>query len=855
MTKTIDDFITADMQAHIRSEIAHAKGNEVFFLGYTNEEKIVFDVKTMSRGNQSRVAACTEDVEAGNVLIHNHPGDDLSPSDADVDLSSFFATLGVGSFIVNNDVSDIYVLVEPRSRKQKNDLSNEEVSRVFIDGGAISQALSAYEFRPEQLNMAHHVCGALNARGVSLIEAGTGTGKTFAYLIPAILYALLNKERIVVSTNTINLQEQLIHKDIPFLQKALGRSFRATLVKGRGNYLCCRKLQAEMEQYEIFADDDRAEFDRLYAWAQKTRDGSISDLNYVPEAEVWERLCSEGDSCLRIKCPFYKQCFYHASRRDAAISELIVVNHHILFADLALRQELGDISEHLLLPPFQSVIIDEAHHVEESATSYFSRRLSRFGIRKIIKRLYAVRGRKKRGFLVFLERRVARSEHLLRKQIDELKTTLMHVSVKTEDLFESFSEFFSVYFASKNERKDFLTLTPELIHSIEYRDIIQDNMSALRALLSELFDALKNLLALLEKKKKSNEPNRQNDWATVHSMAVKVADMIALATLFLNYDRDDLVRWIECRKQKNGAYETFFRSAPIEIREMLQKTLFADCNCVVLTSATLSVEGNLNYIKKRLGLDRTRAVEEKSSISCSEFMLPSSFDYKRQVFLGVFEHMPAPTESGFEASLQKNIFKTLSLTGGKAFVLFTSYYLLNKMAKALAAPLGAYGIDLLKQGDTTRHKILGQFRQNTNSVLFGTDSFWEGVDVEGESLSNVLIPRLPFQVPNDPVVEARCESIKKRGGNPFLEYTVPQAVIKFKQGFGRLIRSKNDFGAVLIFDSRVINKQYGVKFLNSLPDCSITCGSSDAVLSGLEQFYQDFKRTDTIDGTDFALME
>lgn len=837
MKKDMDTYITPDMQDQIRSEIAQANGNEVFFVGFTNDANVVCGVKTMSRGNQARVAACAEDVEAGNVLIHNHPGGDLTPSDADVDLSAFFADFGVGSYIVNNELSDIYVLVEPMRPKEKDRLSADEVSRVFRDGGSISKALPAYEFRPEQLTMAHHVCEALNSRGVYLIEAGTGTGKTFAYLIPAILYALLNKERIVVSTNTINLQEQLIHKDIPFLQKALGRPFRATLVKGRGNYLCSRKLQIEIEQHELFPDEDRQVLELLHAWAKKTRDGSLSDLNFVPDPEIWERLCSEGDNCLRIKCPFYKHCFYHVSRREAAISEVVVINHHILFADLTLRQELGDASEHLLLPPFQTVVIDEAHNVEEAATSYFSRRLSRYGIRKILKRLYAGRGRKKRGFLVFLQKRVGRAEQ---KEIEELKKTIMHVGVKSEELFESFAELFSVYFNAKKERKDFLTLTPELINSIEYRDSVQDNMTVLRALLNELFEALKRLLATLEKKKKSGDRNSRNDCATLQSMALKVADMMSLASLFLCHDHEDLVRWIECRKQKKGTYETFFRSAPVEICARLQKTLFSDCSCVILTSATLSVEGNLNYIKKRLGLDTRVAIGDKTGIDCSECILPSSFDYKHQVFLGIFEQMPSPVESGFEESLKKNIFKALSLTGGKAFVLFTSYYLLNKMAQALQSPLRAYGIDLFKQGDTTRHKILADFRGNTASVLFGTDSFWEGVDVEGESLSNVLISRLPFQVPNDPVVEARCESIKQRGGNPFLEYTVPQAVIKFKQGFGRLIRSKNDFGAVLILDSRVIHKQYGIKFLNSLPDCSLMSGSSEAVLAGLQQFYHDF---------------
>jgi len=841
MRAKIDSYLTPHVQEAIRNEITTADGNEVFFVGLTDDEHVVVEVKAMARGNHSQVAAHTEHTEPGSVIIHNHPGDDLRPSDADVDLSAFFASMGVGSYIVNNAVTAVYALVEPYTRKEHKKLLPDEITNVFIEGGLISAALTSYEFRPEQLNMAHHICESFNNSGIYLIEAGTGTGKTFAYLVPAILYAILNKKRVVVSTNTINLQEQLLHKDIPFLQKALGKEFRVTLVKGRGNYLCKRKLRVEIEQFEIFPDDDIKTFDLLYTWSQKTRDGSLSDLNFVPEREIWDKVCSEGDNCLRIKCPFYKECFFHTARQDAAISEIVLVNHHILFADLALKLEIGDTSDYLLLPPFKSVIIDEAHNIEDAATSYFSRRLSRYGVRRILKRLYNIRGRKKKGFLLFLEQRIQRKERTVRNHIDELKKVIVHVSVAMEDIFESFSEFFSVYFKLHAERKDFITLTPELINSIEYRDVVADNITALRGLLEELLEKIKILVKSVEKAKYRNPQNRPTDCTTLNSMASKLTDLIFLTNLFLSYEHDDLVRWIECRKQKGGGLETFFKSAPVEIEEMLQKTLFSECTNVILTSATLSVEGNLNFMKDRLGLGKKQRTENSTVMQCAEFMLPSSFDYKRQVFLGIFEHMPAPTERGFEVELKKNIYKALSLTGGKAFVLFTSYYLLNKMADELHSPLTVCGINLLKQGDITRHKLLNAFRDDVSSVLFGTDSFWEGVDVEGESLSNVLITRLPFQVPNDPIIEARSERIKKRGGNPFMEYTVPQAVIKFKQGFGRLIRSKNDFGSVLICDSRVINKQYGLKFLNSLPECTITFGADGTVFAGLRRFYEDFK--------------
>jgi ATP-dependent DNA helicase DinG len=838
MTVALNTYILKEAQEAMRREIALAFGNEVFFMGITNDERQVVAVKTLARGNQSQVPIHMGHNQHGNVIIHNHPGDDLSPSDADLELSAFFSSRGVGSYIVDNAVSSIYVCVEAYEKKLRVELDANEVTKVFQADGLIQNKLSHYEFRPEQLSMAHAVTQCLNQEGVYLIEAGTGTGKSFAYLVPSILYALLNKERVVISTNTINLQEQLMHKDIPFLQKTLGRKFRGTIVKGRGNYVCHRKLLSEIEHVDLFPDeDDYAVIKSIYEWSAKTRDGSLSDLNFVPHHELWERVSSEGDNCLKVKCPFFKECFFHLSRRSAAISEIIIVNHHILFADLALKLEAGDSSDALLLPPFSALIIDEAHNIEDSATSYFSRKLSKYNVQRIIKRLHTTsKSRKKKGFLNFVEHHFVKKERTVKKMIDDLRLMLATSAASIDDIFESFADFLCIYFKNKGVKENFMTLSSDVMCSIEYKDGIADNVIALKSLLDGILEKVLALTRALDKTAFKEEKQKQNDCATLRSLCAKLMDLIVCTDLFLQHDSEDLVRWIECQKQKGkgNKVEVFFRSAPIEVKDVLQKTLFSQCSRIVLTSATLSVEGTVRYIKERLGLI--------SNASCSEIIFPSSFDYKKQVYLGVFEDMPAPTERDFNERLKAAIYKTLCLTKGKAFVLCTSYLLLNSLADQLESPLALHGITLLRQGDTTRHKILNTFKEDIDSVLFGTDSFWEGVDVEGESLSNVLITRLPFQVPNDPILEARSHRIRQRGGNPFSDYTVPQAVIKLRQGFGRLIRNKNDFGSVLIFDSRVIHKNYGRKFLKSLPECSVAVGSEDVVLQGLEKFYIDYQK-------------
>jgi len=383
----MEQSFTPDIIDALRAAIRDADGNEVFFLGHTDEERVVVEVEVLARGHQGAVAAVLQPCRYGDVIIHNHPSGVLEPSDADLAIASRMGSLGVGCYIIDNDASAVYRVVEPFRRIERARLEPEGIAAVLGPGGAVAQRLPGYEDRPEQLRMAFTVGEALNTDGLAVIEAGTGTGKSLAYLVPAILWAKENEERVVVSTNTINLQEQLIRKDIPFLQRAAGLEFRAVLVKGRGNYLCRRRLEAAGSEPGLFEDEKSGELAAIRAWAENAADGSRDDLSFSPHAEVWDEVCSEADQCGRAKCPDYGRCFFHRARRQAAQADVLVVNHALLLTDLALRLQTDNYTAAAVLPPYDRVILDEAHHLEDAATSHFSGQTTRFAFARVLGRL------------------------------------------------------------------------------------------------------------------------------------------------------------------------------------------------------------------------------------------------------------------------------------------------------------------------------------------------------------------------------------------------------------------------------------------------------------------------------------
>lgn len=827
---------TEDALLLMRHEIQQAKGNEVFFIGRTNLDGIVYEAETIARGSKVAVPAIITRAAGGDVVVHNHPSGDLTPSAADMDIASVCGNQGIGFAIIDNACIRCYQVVTPHTEKKGELLSSDEIGRIFAPDGMMAH-LKGYEQRDEQVRMALAVSEAFNRDGVVLVEAGTGTGKSLAYLIPSILWAVRNNERVVISTNTINLQEQLIRKDLPFLARNSKIEFKTALVKGRSNYACLRKLEHAEAEPSLFPDEFSAELTTIIEWSHASQDGCRSDLAFTPHHTTWEDVCCEADQCSRSRCKHFNRCFFYRARRESSAARVLVVNHALLLSDIVLRKETG-YDATAILPPFTRLIFDEGHHLEDVATSHLSLIIARSGILKQLQRLVPQKANRA-GLLTIISSRIARglpeSEDGLYSELSGLLES--HLLPKAHDL-SGLTEQTMDWLAFSVEhdtgglagREQKLRITPEVertafwpecrqrLHTLA--DAVNDYTSALRTLLrrcGDLPDKLREKLA-----------DQLLDTGGIEGRLQAMADGL----LFITTEAEGYCRWIETRSSNRGI-QARLCAAPLDVSGQLKETVLDKLKTIIVTSATLTVGGQFGYLKKRTGF----GLLPKERLA--ELQLASPFDYANQVFVAIPENMPEPTEPGYRDALEAHILKAVTLAQGGAFILFTSYDLLNRIYTTLAPRLAKLGLTSLKQGETGRHALLAQFRKEGNAVLFGTDSFWEGVDVKGEALRLVIITRLPFQVPTEPVQQARAEKIKADGGDPFRDFSLPQAVIKFRQGFGRLIRSRDDRGAVLILDRRVINKSYGRTFLRSLPDTEIIKGDSGEMFGKMESFFNE----------------
>ena len=820
----------------MRREIAACGGNEVFFLGKTDEAQRVVAAEALARGSRDAVAAIMISVSFGDVVIHNHPSGTLTPSRADLEIASILGNQGVGFYIVDNDLAHCYQAVSPFVHKKLEYLTLGEIEANFAPGGVLAANLVGYEQRDEQTRMAFAVAEAFNGDRVAMIEAGTGTGKSLAYLLPAALWAKRNKERVVISTNTINLQEQLTGKDIPFLQKHGGLDFKAVLIKGRGNYLCLRKLNGHKDEPGLFPEE-RSELQAIIDWSGTTASGCRDDLSFIPRDEVWEELCCEGDQCGRVKCRFYSRCHFYASRRTAASADILVVNHALLMADLSLRQQTG-FNSSAILPPFQRLIVDEGHHLEDVATSHLSSQVTRQGLMKLLAKLQHPR-KQERGLLPQLSAAIGRE---MPPGFDELYLSIS--KILEEEVMQAMpglvervgKDMDAIAYALtghlrrgdevKGEQK--LRLTPA-VYASDFWEEALERINLLAGDLTTFASALDRLLKSVRLLPEKPAERLAGLVVDLKGVSGRIEATVQALHHFSGHG-ESICHWFEVKKGGKGLAVRLC-SSPLDVAPSLKGALFDQLRTVVLTSATLAVGERFDYLARRTGISLLPTVR------VSELLLASPFDYASQALVGVPSDMPEPTGKAFEAAAAGFILESLTISRGKAFVLFTSYDLLRRVHARLAPKLESMGLAVMRQGDASRHLLLSRFKKSPGAVLFGTDSFWEGVDVQGGALELVIITRLPFRVPTEPILEARTEHITATGGDPFMEYTVPQAVIKFKQGFGRLIRSKEDRGVVLILDSRVLTRNYGRIFLRSLPELEVAAVPGSDVLVRLQRFF------------------
>jgi ATP-dependent DNA helicase DinG len=816
----------------IRREIRRARGNEVCFLARVAEAGEILDPQPVARGHASAVLAAVRNAEAGSVVLHNHPSGTLDPSEADLAVAAELWEQGLGFAILDNDAEELYVVVEPPQEERLELLDLDRLEAELGPKGPVARLHPAYEDRPQQRALTRMIGELYNEGGVGIAEAGTGTGKSVAYLLPAIRWARLNRERTVVSTNTINLQEQLVEKDLPFLRRALGEPFKYALVKGRQNYISIRRARLAQENAAVLLDPDKqAELAAISEWLEKTRDGTLSDLSFRPSGEVWDEVASESDVCLRNKCPHFEDCFYQRARRDAAAADIVVVNHHLLFSDLAVRREAGNYTAPAVLPQYRRLVLDEAHNLEDAATRHLGATVSRRALFRILRRLEN-RGK---GVLPAVMRALEGSGRDLIRQsaLDLVEERLLPELEGARDRAGTVFGFLEELLLGAGE--SMVRLGDEFVRHPVWTLGLE---AALDALLAHLESLLKGIDLLNER--------IASDEEAIQAMSAQLLELRGVAnrlgaaahalrtTLKPGEETVPMVRWMERRGDaERRETNVILAAAPLDLSGLLRESIFEKLPTVVLTSATLSTGGDFRFVRERLGIVDDELVREA--------IFPSPFDFEQQSLLAVPTDLPLPSgdyDGRHDEATVRATIELARVTDGGLFVLFTSYRALGHVARELRRRGADRSWPLFVQGEQPRALLVRRFTESGRGILLGTTSFWEGVDVPGRPLRGLLIPRLPFKVPTEPVTAARIEAIEAAGGNSFLSYMLPHAAIRLKQGFGRLIRSRADHGAVLILDGRVAKKSYGRYLVASLPPATLHVAPWREVHPALVEFYE-----------------
>lgn len=672
------------------------------------------------------------------------------------------------------------------------------LDELFSDAGLLKKSLPSYESRIGQQQMSKQIWEAFEGEKPALFEAGTGIGKSLAYLIPALLWSYKTGEKIVVSTYTIALQEQLLEKDIPLLLKALGLELRVELAKGMGNYLCLSKLE-ELSKNQGFFDQS---IEPLESWAAKTTDGTKSAIPFSVAGELWGKVFAESDACSYVKCPHYKQCFFFRARAKAQDADVIIVNHHLLMANLLANEKQS------ILPPFTRLIVDEAHHLEHVARSALTKTLDRIQLFQTLGRVHS--DNHPEVSRLFHLRDVLKKNKALEVRLSvDLPGEKRDLTLKINTAFDLLDQLFL-----NNNQLYKWRLSPEFLKSKDWQERLGSAFLEVKEGLKRYSASLNSLEGEVHDEIR---PKVEGALADIASTVDRLKETIATIDTFFKSESLEDVRWAE--KTAEGVILSL---AQLDVAPFLDEKLFTPLKSTILCSATLTIGDKFDHVKANLGV-RQESIEE---------VYPSPFDFKTRTRLMGFSDLPAPNAYHFIKEASQVIREAIKISGGGAFVLFTSYDMLNKCAQELL------DLPFLRQGDRPRHQLLEEFKSRKNGILFGTDSFWEGVDVAGEALRLVIIVKLPFPVPSEPLLEARAEFLKKQGRDPFNEDSVPQAVMKFKQGFGRLMRRKEDRGCVLCLDERLFNRPYGKTFLKSLPECVTSFQPKKVIFEEMKAFYR-----------------
>ncbi|HKH91529.1 MAG TPA: helicase C-terminal domain-containing protein [Gemmatimonadaceae bacterium] len=818
----------------MRAAIAMAGGREVCFVCTLDGEGVLQTARVVARGNVESVLALPGFARRGEMLVHNHPSGLLEPSGADYDVAARMHDDGIGFGIIDNLAASLYVVVEVPRHEEMARLDPRAVAHDLGPEGAIAREHLRYEDRASQREMAATIAKVYNDGGIGLLEAGTGVGKSLGYLVPALRWAAANGERTIVSTNTINLQEQLVGKDLPFLAKALNdQPVRFALLKGWRNYLCRARLeQATSGAAQLFDEGMASELASIRSWAERSNDGSLSDLPTPPRPEVWDEVSAEPDVCTRMKCTHFEECFLFKARRAAAQADVIVVNHHLLLADLAVRRVAQNWDDAAVLPAYSRLVIDEGHHLEDAAAAHLGSTVTRRALVRLVNRL----DRRGKGLLPLLAMKLAASKDLLSTASLDLVEQRLAPSVhalreKSALLFDLLDVFIqeagqpvvrlTTSFASHEIWKAGLSLALE--DALGEIELLQEGLRLVRERIegsTRLDEALAPLL---------------NEMRSVTRRLQGAGD--GLRRALAPPPDDDSVRWIEVRGRERSVAVS---SVPLDLAPILREDLFRRLDSAIVTSATLTASTgqvaqdsrHFDFLTARLGLT-------DPDLRPTTAVFDSPFRYDTQSLLAIPSDVPAPNADvdGHRRAVTRIVLDVAEASDGGLFVLFTSH----REVRQLANELRARGIErrwpLLVHGDETRDVLLARFREAGKAILLGTASFWEGVDVPGDALRGLVIAKLPFRVPTEPVTAAQCEAIEARGGDPFAEYMLPHASLRLKQGFGRLIRTATDRGVVVIGDPRIVTKRYGRGLLDALPPAARAIGRWETIKERVREFY------------------